>query len=196
MEQPPFLVAICGWADTGKSTLAAELSHALASQGISADWISTDVFLKNREQRNSLGISGYNPLSFHANEFSAAVDQLAAQREYVYYPYDNRAGANALTPRTILPVSTIVIEGIHAFHDAVRDLCRLRVFIDSDEGTLRTLRARANVNKRGMNPAEASKRIDSEFEDYTRYLAPKKRFADVCLNVGLDFEYHVRSGAV
>lgn len=191
-EKTPLFVAICGWADTGKSTLAAELCSAISCSNIDADWISTDAFLRNRADRNRLGISGYNPLSIDAKELSIALNRLTAQHDYVYYPYDNRTGNNVLTSKTIFPKPVVVIEGIHAFHDAVWNLCRLRIFIDSDEGTLRAVREKANVCKRGMSSSEASMRIDSELEEYQKYVSPKKSLANVSVNVSSNYEYLIQ----
>jgi uridine kinase len=191
MEDAPFFLAICGWADTGKSTLAANLCHAIESHNVSADWISTDAFLKSREDRNKLGISGYHPLALDAKALSIAVARLVARREYVYFPYDNRTGRNVSIATTIAPESIVVIEGVHAFNDAIWRFCHLRMFIDADEGTLRAMRARANVRKRGMSGAEAMARIDNEFEEYRTYVLPRKRLANIFANVSLEFEYDV-----
>jgi len=128
-EDSPFFVAMCGWADTGKSTLAAKLCSVIKSKNVEADWISTDVFLQNRADRNRLGISGYNPSSIDAIELSVAVNRLAALHEYIYHPYDNRVGGKVLSSKQISPHSIIVIEGIHAFHEAIWRHCRLRIFI-------------------------------------------------------------------
>ncbi|MBI3375291.1 MAG: hypothetical protein HY017_26525 [Betaproteobacteria bacterium] len=194
-EASPLIVAICGWADTGKSTLAAELSEAINSRNVGADWISTDAFLRNRADRNALGISGYNPSSIDATKLSHAVKQLAAQLEYVYFPYDNRTGCHVSTSKRISPQSIIVIEGIHAFHEAIWKLCHLRIYIDSDDQTLRSMRTRANVRKRGMNDAEASKRIDKEFDEYHAHVWPKRTLANISVNVSLTFEYTIQEDA-
>lgn len=191
-ETTPFIVAICGWADTGKSTLAAKLCGAINSNNVAADWISTDAFLKSRADRNALNISGYNPSSIDARELSIAVNQLAAQHEYTYYPYDNRTGSKVLISKLISPASIIVIEGIHAFHDAIWELCHMRIFVDSDDETLKSMRVRANMHKRGMSDAEASKRIDDEFNDYHTYVLPKKALANISVKVSLMFEYTIQ----
>ena len=192
-SESPYFVAICGWADTGKSTLAAELCDALNCNNVGADWISTDAFLKNRAERNNLRISGYNPLSIDANELSIAVNRLALQDDYTYCPYDNRIGGNTSIPKKISPESVIVIEGIHAFHSAVSRLCLLRLFIDSDVETLRAMRVRANKVKRGMNDTEASVRVDGELQDYRTHILPRKTLANVAVNVSSAFEYVVQS---
>jgi uridine kinase len=187
----PAFVAICGWADTGKSTLAAELCRALHRHNITADWISTDAFLKNRADRNRLGISGYNSRSLNEDELATAVKALAAGQEYTYYPYDNRTGAKAPNLRTISRQSIIVIEGIHALHEAIRDQCVLRAFIHSEDATLVEIRARANMSKRGMNRVGARSLIENELAEFRDYILPNKAYANVILNVSLDYDYAV-----
>lgn len=192
----PTVVAICGWADTGKSTLASELCGALGTHEVSADCISTDAFMKNRAERNRLGISGYNPLSIDARELAAAIERISARHAYVYYPYDNRTGTKLSTPRTICGPSVIVIEGIHAFHAAIRKHCSLRIFIHSDDLTLKAMRARANVVKRSMEQADARARIDAELEEFRTYVLPGRAFANVCVGVSSTFEYSMQESCL
>lgn len=194
-EVCPFFVALCGWADTGKSTLAAQLCGALKAKGVRADWISTDAFLKNRAERNRLGLAGYNPLSIDAAALGAAIERLSAQQDLVYFPYDNRAGSKVAVAKTISPESVIVIEGIHALHVAIRQHCPLRVFIDADEATLRAMRTRANQSKRGMSEVEASLRIDHELSEYRTHVLPGKRLANFSVRVSSSFEYSVQDSA-
>lgn len=191
ITQPPFLIAICGWADTGKSTLASALCASLTRTGVDADWLSTDAFLRSRSERNARGLTGYNSLSIDGVAMRDAVRNILSRQAFAYYPYDNRTGFRTPRPTTISPKPVIVIEGIHSFHPAVSNALHLRVFIDSDEGTLRILRARANVTKRGMNAADAHARIDKELEDYRVFTLPLKAQADIVVRVNTDFEYTV-----
>jgi uridine kinase len=187
----PTFASICGWADTGKSTLAAELCRALHRRNITADWISTDAFLKNRADRDRLGISGYNSRSLDADELAAAVNAIAAGQEYTYYPYDNRTGAKAPNSKTISCQSIVVIEGIHALHEAIRDRCGLRAFIHSEDATLVEIRAKANMSKRGMNGVDARSRIGSELAEFRDYILPTKAYANVIIRVSQDYDYFV-----
>lgn len=189
----PTFAAICGWADTGKSTLAAQLCHALHKRNITADWISTDAFLKNRADRNRLGISGYNSRSLDADELAAAVKAIAAGQEYTYYPYNNRTGAKAPNSKTISRQSVVVIEGIHALHEVIRDRCGLRAFIYSEDTTLMEIRARANMSKRGMNGVDARSFIENELAEFRNYILPNKAYANVILSVSLDYDYVIEA---
>jgi len=191
VPQPPYLVAICGWADTGKSTLARGLCTSLVRMGVGADWLSTDAFLKNRSERDALGHTGYNALSIDASAMREAVASILNRQDFTYFPYENRTGCRAANSTTLSHQSVVVVEGIHAFHPAVSKALHLRVFIDADESTLRALRARANVSKRGMNAADALARIDKELEDYRAFTLPFKSQADFVVNVNTEFEYSV-----
>lgn len=192
--RPPFLVAICGWADTGKSTLAGKLCASLAALGLGADWLSTDAFLRDRSERNANGLTGYNTLSMDARAMQDAMANILSCRDFKYFPYENRTGRKADKPRTLLAQPVIVVEGIHAFHPTIAKALDLQVFIDSDEGTLRAMRARANVAKRGMSPADARARIDEELADYRAFTLPLKVQADITVRVNMDFEYTVNAG--
>lgn len=192
LQQQPasrLVVAICGWADTGKSTLAMQLCGALAATGVDADRISTDGFMKDRVQRNALGITGYNPLSIDAASLASALHLFAAGKRFAYHAYDNWSGTRAQVPRIVEPCRVLVVEGIHALHPAVAGAASLKVFIDGEEPTLRELRRRANVAKRGMRPEEAGLRIDGEWADFCAMVLPRRRLADMLVRVSPQYEY-------
>jgi len=185
----PFLIAICGWADTGKSTLAKDLSAALVTRGIDADWISTDAFMKDRAERNALGISGYNHMSIDSTLLASAIDSFVGGAAFAYRPYDNRSGTKHESHRIVAPGRVLVVEGIHALHPDIEKRSRLKVFIDSDELTLREMRRRANVCKRGMSHADAASRIQSEWEDFCSTVLTQKPLANLVVHVSQEYEY-------
>lgn len=184
-----FLVAICGWADTGKSTLAKDLSAALEALGVDADWISTDAFMKDRAERNALGINGYNHLSIDSTLLASAIDHFVEGKAFPYRPYDNRSGTKREDPRVVVPGRVLVVEGIHAFHPTIEKRFLLKIFIDSDELTLREMRQRANVRKRGMNLQDAGSRIQSEWDDFCFTVLSQKHLANLVIHVSRDYEY-------
>ena len=188
-HKPPILLAICGWADTGKSTLANNQGMALAQVGIDSDSISTDGFLKDRVERNELGISGYNPSSMDIEALHSAIANFVERQAFNYFGYDNKTGTKQIHSRTIRPASVLVVEGIHAFHPKVVDRFHLRVFIDADQATLRAMRYRANMLKRGMNAEDAASRIENEWEDYRAFIGPQIPRADMTVRVNQHFEY-------
>ena len=67
IDRGPLLAGLCGWADTGKSTLARETCRELVAAGVPADCLSTDAFLQDRAMRQALGITGYDPAALDAS---------------------------------------------------------------------------------------------------------------------------------
>jgi uridine kinase len=188
-HRPRILVAICGWADTGKSTLAKDLSEVLKSVEVDTDWISTDSFMKDRAERNALGITGYNSFSLDSALLSSTIDKFIDGKPFAYRPYDNKSGKKLEDPRIVTPEHVLIVEGIHALNPSIEPRFALKIFIDSDEPTLREMRQRANVFKRGMNPIDAASRIQSEWEDFSSQVLPRKQFANLLVRVSNDYKY-------
>lgn len=188
-DSTPFLIAICGWADTGKSTLAGLLCEQLREQGLSADWISTDAFLIDRETRNRLGLTGYNTASVDADEMLNAVNRLSRGLAYEYHPYINRTGTRAVEAKTIHPQAVVVIEGIHSLHPRLLPSLHYKVFIDAASDVLKDLRIRANMVKRDMPHEEAGRRVDFELQEFEKHTAPAKHLADCVMNIDRSYHY-------
>lgn len=86
-------------------------------------------------------------------------------------------------------ISIIIVEGIHSFHEIIRNKIALKIFIDADDNTLRALRYKANIIKRGFSEDYPIKRIDLEMDEYYQFLHPNKKYADKIINVDENFNY-------
>lgn len=189
-ERPsPFIVAICGWADTGKSTLAIQLCGVLGHIGIQAEAISTDDFMLDRAERHALGISGYDVRSINVQALQSALTHFVKQHPFSVYSYDNRTGTKSPLPKVVAPANVLIVEGIHALHADCVHLMNLKVFIDSDEATLRQMRYCANMLKRGMTSQQATTKISKEWDDYCASVRPCSKMADFVVQVDTDFKY-------
>jgi uridine kinase len=188
-QATPVLVAPCGWADTGKSTLAHRISEEITSCGIASASISTDAFMKDRAERNAIGISGYNPESIDIQALKNSMLRFGAGEPFTYHRYDNRTGTKQQSPSVVEPCRVLVVEGIHSFHPTIAERMHLKVFIDSDEPTLRHMRFRANMQKRGMCSTDAEAMIQAEWNDYVALLRPLSKSANLAVHVDQDFNY-------
>lgn len=153
--------------------------------------MSTDVFLNDRETRNKLGMSGYNPQSVDAHGFQKAVLLLRQKATFEYRPYDNRLGRKIEPRKTLTPQDIVILEGIHSFHNVINEYIDLKIFIDSDEETLKKMRHRGNILKRCMDASVAGGKIDNEFDEFKKYILPNKYLADLIIHVGFDFDYEI-----
>ena len=145
--------------------------------------------MRDRAERNALGISGYDLRSLNVQALQGALASFAKREPFSVHPYDNRTGTKSLRPRTVQPVDVLVVEGIHSLHLSLAQQMDLKVFIDSDEATLRQMRYRANIQKRGMTPVDAAARISSEWEDYIVVVRPRVEVADLVVQVDAEFRY-------
>lgn len=195
VRDTPFVVALCGWADTGKSTVAAQLVAALRQLGFAADAISTDDFMRDRAERDAIGISGYDLRSIDMAALRAALVRFLERQPFGVHRYDNRTGTKSGEPSTVSPADVLVVEGIHALHPDLAPHTHLKVFIDAEEATARELRVRANQRKRGMSAHDAAARVEREWRDYCAWVLPRSEQADLVVQVDLEFGYRgVNSG--
>ena len=188
----PRVLALCGWADTGKTTLATGLIEALRRSGRRADGLSTDSFLLPRAERQARGLSGYDPRSLDDQALAHTVHRLRQGLAVDVRPYCNRAGRQLDEPRRVEAGEVLVVEGIHALAAPLLPHLDLSLFLDGDDENLAFLRAGANQRKRGMDAAEAVRRIPEELADYRRHVRPQRRHAHFSAWVTRDYSYQLR----
>ncbi|MBF2709896.1 uridine kinase family protein [Flavobacterium soyangense] len=185
-------VALCGAADTGKSTLAEKICVELNNQQVRSECISTDSFLIDRKDRNIKRISGYNTDSLKCCVLLNVVEKIEQKKEVKYYPYDNKSGKNVSGYRLINAPNVLIIEGIHSLNDIIRNKIDLKIYIDAESEVLKKLRYNANINKRGFSEKEAGKKIDNEMEEYTKYILPNKKYSDLIINSTEKYNYKIK----
>lgn len=183
-------VSICGAADTGKSTLASQICHELKTQNIECDYICTDSFMIDRAERKFLGFSGYNLKSLKHEKLLSTLNCIENKKKVKYYPYDNKSGKISNEYRIVNPVEILIMEGIHSFNEIFIDKFDLKIFIESDVHTLKKLRFKANINKRGVLENMAGDRIDQELEEYYRFVEPNRKYADITIRIDENYNYH------
>lgn len=145
--------------------------------------------MRDRAERNALGISGYDLRSLDVQALQGALTCFANRESFNVHPYDNRTGTKNPKPKTVVPVEVLVVEGIHSLHISLAQQMDLKVFVESDEATLRQMRYRANMQKRGMTAHDAAVRISSEWEDYNVAVRPQIEIADLVVQVDMQFKY-------
>ncbi|MEI6190568.1 MAG: hypothetical protein WCP61_09130 [Chitinophagia bacterium] len=186
------ILALCGSADTGKTTLAERICDELNKIQIKSDHLSTDSFLIDREERNIKGISGYNLAALKSNELLDAVEILEQGNGLTYYPYDNKSGKNVSECRLIKESNVIIIEGIHSFNEIIRNKIDLKIYIDAERDVLKKLRFKANINKRDFSEKEAGEKIDKEIEEFNKYILPNRKHSDLIIEITEKYNYKIK----
>lgn len=182
------LVALAGPPASGKSTVAAQLTEALNSNGIPTQLVPMDGFhLDNRilQDRGQMAVKGA-PQTFDAAGFLALVRRLRDEAD-VYYPEFDRvrdlsvAGAGHVNDTC----QTVVIEGNYLLFDAPvwRDLAQywdLSIALSVDIGILRE-RLIERWLSHGLTLAEATQRAEGNDLANAALIAKSSLPADLTL---------------
>lgn len=177
-KKEPVVVAICGAADLGKSTLARKIIAALKALDISAGHLTLDSFLLDREERQRRGLSGYQIASYQLPEALDAVRRFKQQQPIFYPPYDHASGKKAEVLATLPASSVLIFDGLHSMHESFSDYVDYRIFISTEDEQLKRLRMQADISKRGQTQAFAQANAEAEFQHYNNAVAPYKTRAD------------------
>jgi uridine kinase len=183
------VVAICGWAGTGKSTLAQSLCECLRSRGVSADHISTDSFLVERAVRKKIGVSGYNPVATDLVALQSAFASIINGVEFEYRPYDSKAGKQCGPKRKFGTPDVSIIEGVRAFDACILPWVSLAIALRASSDVMKSLRIAANLRKCGLDLHEATRWLDIELREFDEFIAPTFSRADIVADVDSRYSY-------
>jgi uridine kinase len=177
----PYLIAIAGPSASGKSCIAALVAETLGAERVDLDSYYRDLShlpVKDRELVNF-----DDPASLDETLLIEQVGRLAAGHTVAVPVYDFAAHNRSGRAREVKPAPFVIIEGIFALYwPELRDLCRLRVYVDLDHANCRERRIARDVRERGRSAEEVRHRYDSQVQPMCdRFVAPTRQYADLVL---------------
>jgi uridine kinase len=128
--QPP-LIAIDGLPCSGKGTLVAKLKER-----VDLDCIELDDFVLPEEHWPSRDQPAFPFQFIRYDAFLDAVKTLAATGRYGYYPFDWNTLSTSAHHREVRLTKPVVIEGVSSLNPVLCDLYGLKIFVESDRGTV------------------------------------------------------------
>jgi len=153
MEKKPFLLAISGPTNSGKTFLRERILHKANELGLTTQFISTDDFYKDlshltMEERNQINYD--DPKSIAGEEFQEAIGNLQLGKICSVPIYDfaehNRTGKT----RDIAHCDLIIVEGIFAYSfDEINKMYSLKIFVEVDPDIRIIRRILRDINERG-----------------------------------------------
>lgn len=180
------IVGICGGTGSGKSTLAKRLCEAF---GENALHVEMDSYYRtfpelSYEERTRLN---YDHPDIYDVELMTRQLRLLREGGSVVMPvYDFTRHLRSEQTRTVTGRPLIVVEGILLFHfEELRNMCGLKVFVDTeaDERILR--RAKRDLNERGRSlESVMSQYLTTVKPMHERYVESSKYTADVIVPNG------------
>lgn len=182
------IIGITGGSASGKTTISRQIDDAFSNTN-SVVTLRLDDYYKNLDH---LTLEERQKVNFdHPDAFDMEllVEHLKLLKDGVTIQkptYDFVAHTRSKIVETIHPVDVIILEGLFVLQNQqLRDLCDIRIFVDTDSDIRFIRRLVRDVKKRGRT-------LDSVVNQYTTtvkmmhdaFIEPSKRFADIIIPEG------------
>ena len=182
------IIGIAGGSASGKSSISRRLKERYENTN-SVVIIRQDDYYKdqkNKTMEERVKTNYDHPFAFDNDLFVAQLKQLMAGVAIEKPVYDFVVHTRSEETDHIEPSDVIVIEGLFILEDEqLRDLCDIRIFVDTDDDIRFIRRLIRDVKKRGRT-------IDSVIEQYTTtvkvmhntFIEPSRKYADIIIPEG------------
>jgi uridine kinase len=181
------LMGIAGGSGSGKTSVARSIYEDLGPDKviiIRQDNYYKDLSHVSAEERRTFNFD--HPDAFDTPLLLSHVRTLLEGGEVEIPVYDFARHVRTSEVETVGGSKIVILEGIFAFYDhAVRDLMRIKVYIDTDPDVRLIRRLKRDVFERGRSIES----ILAQYETYVRpmhlrFVEPTKRYADVIIPEG------------
>lgn len=182
------IIGIAGGSASGKSTISKRLKEKYENEN-SVTIIRQDDYYKDQSHltMEERVLTNYDhPFAFDNDLFIENLNQLINGETIEKPTYDFVHHTRSTETETIQPCDVIVIEGLFILEDErLRNMCDMRIFVDTDADIRFIRRLVRDVKKRGRT-------IDSVISQYTQtvkkmheaFIEPSKKFADIIVLEG------------
>lgn len=176
------LIGVAGDSGVGKSTFLRRLSDLFGEEFLTVICLD-DYHSLDRKQRKETGITALDP---RANNFDLMYEQLKALKhgQSIDKPIYNHETGEIDPPEQIEANHIIVIEGLHPLYDErVRSLLDFSVYLDISDEVKIAWKIQRDMAERGHRYEDVLAAINSRRPDFSAYIEPQKKFADVVIQV-------------
>lgn len=182
------LIGIAGGSASGKTSISAQLKEHYEDTNsvviIRQDDYYKDQSEKTMEERVKTNYD--HPFAFD-NELLVAQLQRLLQRQSICKPtYDFVHHTRSEVIEEIEPSDVVVIEGLFVLeNEDLRNLCDIKIFVDTDADIRFIRRLLRDVNERGRTLESVVEQYTSTVRDmHNLFIEPSKRYADVIIPEG------------
>ena len=182
----PIVIGIAGGTGSGKTTLVNKLKDVVGNEVVT---LTHDFYYKANADKTLEERSQMNYDHPHAFDTDMMVDHVKALKkgdevEHPIYDFVN----HTRSAETVLvgPKKVIIVEGILIFeHKELRELCDMKLFVDTDADVRIIRRLVRDVKERGRSmDSVISQYLNTVKPMHEEFVEPSKRFADVIVPEG------------
>lgn len=183
----PLIIGIAGGTGSGKSTVARRVAGALDASSVA--FIDMDAYYNNyahlpMEERKK--INWDHPNSFDWELLLEQLRDLSAGKSIDKPQYDFVAHVRSAQTVHVHAATVVVIDGLLLLADPrLRDLCDVKVFVDTDADIRLIRRLRRDIVERGRPLEEVLDQYLTTVQPmHLEFVEPSKRYADVIVPRG------------
>lgn len=183
----PLIIGIAGGTGSGKSTVARRVAGALDASSVA--FIDMDAYYNNyahlpMEERKK--INWDHPNSFDWELLLEQLRDLSAGKSIDKPQYDFVAHVRSAQTVHVPAATVVVIDGLLLLADPrLRDLCDVKVFVDTDADIRLIRRLRRDIVERGRPLEEVLDQYLTTVQPmHLEFVEPSKRYADVIVPRG------------
>ncbi len=190
------VIGIAGGTGSGKTTVANAIVNAVGKEHVA--YIPHDAYYKDLNElppNQRAAINYDHPNSLDTELMIAHIRVLKEGQgiELPIYDFTNHSRTDETIP--IKPNPVILVEGILIFSDPVlRELCDVKIFVDTDADIRLIRRVRRDITERGRTTESVLTQYESTVRPmHLEFVEPSKRYADIIIpeggynQVALDF---------
>jgi len=183
----PLIIGVAGGSGSGKSTFAHKVAAALDASSVA--FIDMDAYYHHYahlpfEERKRINFD--HPNAFDWELLLAHLTALAERRDIDKPQYDFVHHLRMTETVRVRAADVVVVDGILLLADArVRDLCDVKVFVDTDADVRLIRRLRRDIVERGRPLDEIIEQYLTTVQPmHLEFVEPSKRYADVIVPRG------------
>ena len=183
----PLVLGIAGGSGSGKTTVATRIASALKDTSVA--FIDMDAYYRNftdlsADERKH--VNWDHPDAFDLDLFVDQVSSLAEGRAIAKPAYDFVTHSRRPERERVMPAEVLVIDGILLFAERrVRDLCDIKVYVDTDADIRLIRRIERDLITRGRPLEEVlTQYLTTVRPMHLEFVEPSKRWADVIVPQG------------
>lgn len=183
----PLIIAIAGGTGSGKSTVAHRIAEYLPAS--SAAFLEMDAYYHDFSDLDPEHLENVNwdhPDSFDLELLGSHLSILSGGTAVDSPQYEFVSHSRLPITRRVEPADVIVIDGILLLTDqTIRDLCDIKVFLDTDADTRLIRRIRRDMATRGRTLQSVLDQYESSVKPmHLQFVEPSKRYADIIIPRG------------
>ena len=184
-----FTLGVAGDSGSGKTTFTEGIRSIFGTDLVSTITLD-DYHSLDRDERRKQGLTALNPKANRIDQLEKDLVQLKHGVPVEKPVYNHTTGV--FDPPVIFhPQKILILEGLHTlFTPSLRKYLDFTLFVDPTKEVKSDWKIRRDVKIRGYSRDAVIQEMAEREQDYERYIAPQKEFADAV--IGIDYSEYGR----